>query len=84
MGERFSGSTEYHTCPLSDVDERETRTQDTLGHSGYIPIVRNLDALHPVAAAAVRPTLKFDLAVVDDGLLVEREDDGARNGHVLD
>ena len=49
-----------------------------------IPVRRDLDSFDPIPATTIRPALDFDLTFMYDHLLVEREDDGARNGHVLD
>ena len=42
-----------------------------------VPIGGNFDSLDPVATAAVRPALEFNLAIVNDCLLVKREYDRA-------
>lgn len=41
------------------------------------PIRTNFDALDPVSTTAVRPTLKEDMSIVDDHVLVPRLHNGA-------
>ena len=48
-----------------------------------VPVGGNFDSLDPVATAAVRPALEFNLAIVNDCLLVKREYDGA-SAHAIE